>query len=352
MLSIRCLATLAVLMSALPLAAQQGGEPAAQAPTTDTVVLTNGDTLTGALTKLADGKLYLKSALLGDLEIPIDAVKDLQTAGNVTIQTSEGERFQRRIGGIENGALRLVGGEQRPQGNVPVADVTAINPEEPEIKWTGAINAGFGLSTGNTERRSANASVEAQRRSKNDRITGTAQWNYAEEKSDGAWSLTERRLEGSLQYDYFVTDCDYLLARTGALGDARANLSLRYTAGVGYGRQLFDSEDLSLSAETGINYFYEDYSDATPTNETVAARLAYNLRWEITDGLAFLQDVQYLPSTERLDDYYITKKSRVRLSFTEAMFAQLEWQLEYDSTPAIGKDRLDNRYFLSVGWAF
>ena len=322
-------------------------------PPPDQVVLKNGDHLTGTVKSMADGKLTLTSPLVGDVVIKMEDITNLITGKPITVRTRGGETLQRRVTGIEGGALQLANAEAGgPTGvSVPLADLEKINPPD-KPQWTGSIAFNFSMSDGNTERRAVGATAEAERRTEVDRLNAKGAWNYSEDKNGADWVLTQRRLSGELQYDYFLTKKLYVLAQTSALGDELANIALRFTAGAGLGYQWYDTEKFGLGTEAGPSYFRESYRDSTPDTDTVAARLAYHLKWEIADGISFLQDVAVFPSTERLSDVYLNADSRARLTLTESMFAQLQWVIDYDNTPSPGRERVDDRYLIGVGWTF
>ncbi|MEM7204261.1 MAG: DUF481 domain-containing protein [Planctomycetota bacterium] len=317
------------------------------------MTLSNGDRITGIIESTTEDKLTITSPVLGEIEVPLAEIANMVTGAPLALRTKAGETLRRDVAGIEGGSLVLVDPAAGPTGiGLALEDLEAINPPENEAAWTGSINLGLQLTDGNSERRSANASADAERRTKQDRISAKGAWNYSQERSTGDWNLTQRRLSGDLQYDYFLSDRLYLLAQTGAIGDTLANLDLRYTAGVGLGYQWLDGPPISFSTEAGVSYFSEHYRDGSPDMDTVAFRGAYSLVWEFNDDLKFLQDVVAFPGLEEIDDIYVTKDSRLQVSLTEAMFAQLQWLLNYDNTPAPGRERLDNLYLLSVGWSF
>ena len=319
----------------------------------DVVVLANGDRLTGTVGTFADGVLTFEADMVGTTKIPVANITDLTTAGAVTLVTVRGERYKRRITGWKGGQVLL-------EGDAPAlltGDLTAINPPpKPAEKWTGTVNIGASLITGNTERRSATASVKAVHRSEIDRITGEFSWDYAEDKdtvTPGAtWELTQRRTRGAMQYDYFTTEKSYLLATTEALGDTQADIDLRWSAGVGAGYQWYETDDFTFSTEAGLSYVDETYRSTNAGVNYVAARAAYKLGWQVRDGLEFLQDVIVTPSLEEKRDVTATKISRLQMSLTESMFTEFRWELDYDNTPAATRDRLDHRFFLTLGWTF
>ena len=188
----------------------------------DRVTLSSGDVLTGKVEAMANDKLTLESPDLGKVVVPMDKVYNLSTASPVWLLTKQGEELRRRIAGIEDGELKMgSGGQGAPKIlSISLANLEQINPPPtPPVKWTGSFKLAGNLMSGNTERRSAGLSFQAERRSKTDRITTYGSWDYADEKSSpGAWNLTQRRAGMGLQYDYFLDQRWYSLATTSALG--------------------------------------------------------------------------------------------------------------------------------------
>lgn len=323
-------------------------------PEPDRIVLTNGDQLSGTVKAMADGNVTLESPLLGEVTVPLSAIADLRTAGTVVLLTTDGETLQRQIIGMRDGELLLAGPEVPAAPSLPVARLDQINPPEaPAPAWTGAFNFGGTVSTGNTEIRGAALSLDAKRRSEIDRMTFQGSWNYQEDKQGGAWNLTQRRIGGGMQYDYFLGDeSSYLLGAAAAESDTFQDIQLRFTAGAGYGYQWVEREDLSFNTEVALNYFSQEFRTATPTESYMALRLAENLDWEMATGFRLLHAFSYLPSLESIDDYFLRSDARLRFTMTENLFTQIQWVLEYNSTPSPGFKNADNRYFLSVGWSF
>ncbi len=219
--------------------------------------------------------------------------------------------------------------------------------------WSGTVNVGATLAEGNTDRRTAHAAAEAIRRGEKDRITLSAQWNYADEQNPTTKvnRITQRRTRGAGKYDYFLSEKLYTFASISAEADKFADLDLRLITSVGAGYQFIEEEDLKLGAEVGLAYYQENRSTGADV-EYPAATLSYALEWQATETVTFLQDVNAVPSLEDGDDIYLRKDSRARVTLTEKMFAQLQWILDYDNTPAPGLRRVDNLFLITVGWEF
>jgi putative salt-induced outer membrane protein YdiY len=328
--------------------------PVAAAAAQDTIRLRNGNELTGTIKSMAKGELKLDTPMLGEVTVPMANVANLTSSGDVTLLTTGGERYRRRILGLEGDRLLLSDEAGALGGPLALDQLAELNPDESPAEWTVGINVGGVFLSGNTERRAVNAGLDAERRTQDDRITVRGRWDYAEDKlAPGVWNLSQRRTYGGMKYDYFFAPRWYVWGNVSAEGDTKADLDLRLTAGSGIGHQLVDRETFKLAVELGPSYLYEDYRTATtPTTETVAGRAAYTLHWDITDKVRFLQFVEGFVSLEDGDDSFVRKDSRLQTKLTENMVGQLQWILLWDNTPAPGNDRVDHNVNASLGWTF
>lgn len=326
----------------------------------DKVTLTNGDVITGKILAMAEGKVTIKSPVLDEVTVAIADVTDMVTGETVTLQTKEGQLWERRIVGIENASFRLAGGDTDA---LPVASLGMINPpEKEEPKWTGALKLTALYTSGNTRRESVGLLFDASRTTETDRITVDAIWQYGTDKDVdrtppatnlGDTTLTQRRAGGGAKYDYFLSNRWYALGTTRALGDTLAGLKLRFTAGVGAGYTIIDDGKTLLLTEAGLSYYSEDYRDATQaTEETMSLRIAYRLEHRFSEDTKLLHRVELFQSVEDSDDRYLQAVTELTTSLTDSMVASIAHTLDYDNTPAQFRDNADNRVMLTVGWSF
>jgi putative salt-induced outer membrane protein YdiY len=298
---------------------------------------------------MADGKVTITSPLLGDITVPMTSISDLATKDQVELLTVNGETFKRRITGIEGGKLRL-------DGDLPslgTESLAKINPPPfVEPKWVGTVTVGGALTEGNTQRRSMGAAAEASRRTAVDRTTADASWDYADDKATGTWVLNQRRAGAGLKYDYFLTKRMYTYATTRVLSDTFADLALRFTGGVGLGTTLIENDTTTLLAEAGLSYVSEEYRSATPSQDYVAARIAYKFSHIVNERTKLLHSVEALPSLEDPDDIFVQVKAEIVTNLGGSMIGSLGWTMDYDNTPSPGFERDDHRVLLSIGWSF
>ncbi len=223
----------------------------------------------------------------------------------------------------------------------------AVSEEEPvEPKWTGTVTLGTGWVDGNTKSESINGTADAEYRRERDRTTLGALYAYKEEFG----IRTEDKYGASGQYDYFFDEKTYVLGQLSYDTDTIARLRRRITLGTGVGHQFREDETLKLNAEAGLSYVDEEFR--TSDSDFTAARVAYNLTWFIAEGWEASHSLSVFPAVDDLDDYYLTSDARLKANLTERMFAQLQYLMDHDETPAAGAEETDHKVTLSLGWGF
>ena len=319
----------------------------------DTVILKNGDRITGKVLNLAGGKLILQTDAAGKVSLEWSKVKSLSTSSPLKLVLKDGTTVNRRIVTAKDGTLVLEGGDLGLPA-IPFSMVSSINPpKEPPVKWTGNVNLGATKTAGNSNNTSVSATMDAVRRSAIDRFTFGAGWLYTEQKDQDTKekTITERRVFAGVKYDYFISDRWYLNANTKAEGSKASDLDLRYTIAAGVGYQFYEEPDFTLNGELGLGYFYEKFKGESGEDH-VTFRAASNLGWRITSDIGYSHLIEWYPSTEKFRDMLIHYDGRLTASLTRSMFLQFQLLWDWDSTPAKGQRRSDTTYILSIGWSF
>src|SRR5437667_12154096 len=173
----------------------------------DQIVLTNGDRLTGTITKSDDKMLVIKTEFAGDVTV-VQEIHSMQALHLVT----RGEKTLVGTVTTSDGNL-VVGTATSGTVNVPKADVTALRNEEEQAAyekslhptllhgWAGGANVGFALTRGNSETKNLALAFTADRKTQHDEITMYANNAYASNDAAGAVpSVTANTTQGGARY--------------------------------------------------------------------------------------------------------------------------------------------------------
>jgi hypothetical protein len=155
----------------------------------DEVLFNNGDRLTGTVLSADGGKLKIKTKIAGEVTVDLKDVKTFTTDEPIEVRTKSGEV----VTGVATtqpseeaaGTVAIApsaGAEAAPttMPSIPLADVKYLNFNQ---KWTGAVVAGALFARGNTYADQVNVGFDAQRRTIDDRLTFTGQYNFGRERN-------------------------------------------------------------------------------------------------------------------------------------------------------------------------
>jgi putative salt-induced outer membrane protein YdiY len=323
------------------------------------IELTDQSLIYGEITDMHDGVVYVTTALMGDVVIPLESIALLESDQEIEVLTRDQNT-------LSLSALRIVDGELvlEDEGRLGVDQLDVANPEDWEAgrgyHTTGRVTSAVEFSRGNTETDQLNLDMETILESRRDRVTLRA--DYEETSSiirsteDGGVTKTESQATADNwqvigKYDYFLTDPrNYIGMNLGFTADKFADVKRRSYFGPYYGRKLLSRDGLKLDAELGISYVDTDFLVSEDNDYT---GMNINLTGETTffDGtlkLYFRQiNIVNLSSMEK--SIYRTTFG-LRFPLLLGLEAAAEATADYDGGAAEGKEKLDETLKFRIGY--
>lgn len=296
----------------------------------DDVRLKNGDRYSGTVGSLAGGTLTFKTPH-GDLAIPWGEVAGLTVAEAIVVTGIDGTETP------------------SPGGEIDVAATAALARPEPALVVTGGAGAGLVDTGGNTDVNSLRLDGEVVLRARENRYTFSGAVNRAEDRG----LETARNWTSSVRYDRFLSERLFVNANTILTNDAFRDLDLRTAIGVGLGYQVADTPMLKLSVDGGFGYVNEDF-DTAPDDSYGALREAGKLDVFVTGGdrvVLFHQHDGYFGVTGD-DNLFVKTQNGVRFGLVAGFVTTLQLDLDYDRSPAPGRQNTDRTFALTFGYRF
>ena len=321
----------------------------------DEVYFKNGDHLSGQIVRLTDGKLVLKSSVVGEVTVNLADVKTFSSEGPLEIHLKDGTVLHQPIVPAEPNEFAVKPGQPLEAQSFPLANVASINPP-PAVKpkWTGSVSGAVSATTGNTETSSIAGSFSLARRTEQDRTTlqGDIARTSQTDPDSGERRTTEDwwRLLG--QYDYFFSKKFFVFGNGRYEKDGIARLDRRVVVGGGGGYQWIENETTALSTNLGLASLFEKYEDEPESNNLLSMQAGYAFSQSLWKNTKFLNDLTWYPSFDDFSDFFLTTTAEVRTTLTKSMFANFKVIFNYDATPAADREKTDVKYLLGVGLNF
>jgi len=245
----------------------------------DTVLLKNGDHLTGTVTQLAGGKLTVTTSYAGALTITWDEVSSVKLDKPLLLPLEDK---------VDGKKLEIVGIERTPDGfsvttsaglqPVPAASLTALRTAAAQQAyeaalhpnwahgWAGSANVSFAFSSGNSETTAVGTGVNFARPTRTDKTSLYYNTIYSH---DGILNATTAEATNSgARYDHNLGRKVFSFATLDFQANALQNLNLREVAGGGIGFHAINVPREQLDFFAGAVYTHESYSASTTSTTT------------------------------------------------------------------------------------
>ncbi|MCL5879141.1 MAG: DUF481 domain-containing protein [Deltaproteobacteria bacterium] len=316
-----------------------------QAVCADTVVLKNGDTITGKITGGSKGSLVIFTDYSSPITVKTNTISKITMTEPLNVQMKNGTSVKGTFAVGNNGNLEIQTGQGVSPSTLNWDQIRALNP--PPSTVTGSVTAGANTQNGNAHVLSASIGANVLWKSTWDNAGLRFLYNYAQ--SEGVMSA--RNVFGSAKYEHLFTDAFYGYADVEMLSDKFRDLRLRTAEGPGVGYQLWSTPSATLSVEAGYSYFTEDHFVGTDGSWSTL-RAAGTFLWALGKMVSFSE---YFVMYDRLDkkDNYTTRNEA---SLTSALAGNLALKvsniIEYNRTPPPGIYRMDIFWILGVQYTF
>ncbi len=326
-------AMLVVALSAVSTAAAQ-----------QTLVLNNGDRLTGELTAISGSDWVFKLAG-GEIKVPTTDISSFSATEPIGVRLADGSVVAATVTTAGNQLqLTLTDGTSRtiaPADLAAVGDpgnLAALRPLEiglfkPFSKFWGATVAfGFSNNSGNSTSRGVAFSFDIERRSPKDRqvIKGGLSREFAPGAS-GDLETTVEKYYGSLRLDVFLVSRLFAFGFAGYDRDQFQDLDLRqnYNLGLGYQVVETDKTDLRFYGSGGVRL--EEYTSGGNSSTSILG-LGGGYKQKL-GPIVFDWTVAYTPSLEDGADYRVVSDASLTTTIFEGLGFRIGSRNEYNNKP-------------------
>ena len=251
-------------------------------PKTDVVTLSNGDRITGEVTKLDRGRLEFKTDDAGTIEIEWDNVARLEASRQFDIGLSDGRRLLGSLGPTTVTVRMLRIATVDMEESIPMLDVTSLAPIGARFwaKLDGSINAGFSYTrSSGIAQTTLNSDTEFRRPAFVARFSASA--TLTENDDD-----EERDDRANIDLSYIRYRGNRWFVAAGGTMETNESLGLllRTQGGATVGQRLVNTNSSQLELSGGMVVNEERGVDTEPTAEPRSALQLQNVALFVRRG--------------------------------------------------------------------
>lgn len=325
----------------------------------DTVVLKNGDRLTGTAVKLEGGKLTFKTAYADAIAIAWDQVTSLTTSQPFVLPTP---RENLAVTSIERTDKGLV--VATPNGPVTLDPATLTVLRSPADQkayeaslhpnwahaWAGAANVSLALARGNSDTTTFGAGLNAARSTRTDKTMLYLNTLYSE-NANSVPSTSANATGGGLRYDHNLNPRLFAFGTGDFSSNALQDLDFRSILGGGFGWHASKNSRQTFDVLGGLVWTHENYSANASGPATVNSFAALDLGQQYTRKIGaaslFTEQAYIYPDLSTLSQYQFTLTSAFSTKIGKMFNWVTSFSDSYTSFPPPGT--LSNDVILTTG---
>src|SRR6202522_2319569 len=287
----------------------------ASAARADTVMLKNGDRLTGTV-EVSDGKdVTLKTDFAGEIKIQWYAVQELKTDKPVYVVTPDKQTVSGTVS--TDGTNLVIQTANNATVQVPLAQVTVVRSFDVETAyekslhpsliegWKGGVNLGFAVARGNSETTNLTTGFNADRKTLNDEVTFYESSLYSTNDLPGGGVIANSILGGA-KYDRNFTKRMFVFVSADYAHDALQDLNLRQIYSGGLGVHILNTPNTTLDFLAGANYTRETYGGGGAVNvdrDLAGITLGENFMHKFGKSTTFTEVFYFYPDLSDTSEY-------------------------------------------------
>lgn len=291
---------------------------AVQSASADSLILKNGDHLTGTITAMDAQGITLKTDAAGEIKIKWSAVQGLTSDTPFYVATPEKQTVRGTV--ALEGSNLVVHTSTAGDVTVPVDQITVVRTESdqqayekslhPSLlnNWVGRANIGLALARGNSDTTNLNTAVTAERKTRSDAILFAASSVYSTSgtsTSGAPGGVTANEILGSVAYRRNIVNSLFVFVRGDFTHDELQDLTLRsiYTGGLGF--HAINTPNTILDILFGMNYTRETYSSSALNvgRNLPGATAGENFMHKFGAGTVFTESFDFYPDLSDLNQY-------------------------------------------------
>ena len=342
MTSIRCLA-LATLL-ALPFSA-------AHAVKTDTVVLVNGNAVTGEIKSLEFGSLKYSTDSMGTVGIDWEDIVALSSNQALQVEVTSGQRY---FGSLQTTGERFHVLVKTASEDIvlPTHEIVRITPIETAEKFWQRLDGSFSLgmqTQKSTEVTTSNVAADVSYRTRR-YLVGLRLNSSVTDQPDV--DVSARQNVGT-NYQRFLPNRWFTDWFTSWEKNDELGIQNRLSAGGAIGRYVVQTNKNQLSLTLGAQAAREQFTGQDPGETKGEGRIEIRyLRRNLTPESSLRFTTQIYPLLENISDYRAETDLTWRHEFIEDLFLDLTLGHSYQSEPPTDAEKSDYVFTTSLGYSF
>ncbi len=327
----------------------------------DSIVLSNGDRVTGQVTDSTDGKMTVKSELMGDVVIDIKDIVSIETDEPLPTTFADGEKVVGKIA-TEGEQVKITRDNQSQVTRTlsaleGIRDADNQQAYERELErqrnpgwldfWSIEAELGVAAAKGNADTTTINSGALVRRTTGFDRTTLVFEQIYSTQRTTEAFGTIANAISGGVRYERNISTG--LFVYTGASFDIDEfqDLDLRTVLGGGLGWHVIRSDRHTWDVGGGGNWNREKFSTGLLRNSG-EVNFYEESDHKLTRALRAYHGFYFFPNLSERGEYRFRVRAGVDFNLNSHLALTIVLSDKFLSNPLPGNKRNDLMYSTGI----
>jgi putative salt-induced outer membrane protein YdiY len=317
----------------------------------DQLTLKNGDRVTGKIVKTDGDKLVVATDLLGNVSVDLAAISNITTDQPLYVTLADGRTV--------SGTFATSG--DKVEVRAPNATVVSINRSDIRVirsqaeyaayqdslnpgwleGWSGGIDAGLALTSGNSDTTNIAIGLAATRETSNDKTTIYAASIYNRDSTSGESRTIANTVRGGVRYDRDINRKFFGYGFTDLEHNGLQDLTLRFVLGGGIGYRAIRNERTELDLLGGLAWNREFFKGDFNDRSTAEVQVGQTLSHRFSPRVSLKEQLYFFPNLTEGGEYRINFDASLITDITRRIGWQLTLSNRYLSNPPPGLEKND-----------
>jgi putative salt-induced outer membrane protein YdiY len=314
------------------------------------IFMKNGDVITADIKKIWDEDVTIEPAYADEFTIDLDAIDHFESDREFDIELADGRESKAMLidGGGGTQVLRIDGTTLE----VPVMQLAELDEPEDDFDWDSNLDLNSVVNTGNTDNVSATLQFKTNLKTGDHRHIGG--FLFTREEQNGETVKEQDRADYS--YNWSFRDPWFLGLNIAAERDPVRDLNYRATLGGGIGYNFWDDASRFFQLQAIAGHLTEDFDsediDGLESNDSAIAGWIVRFRYRLIKDLTIFHDHTATTNVSGRSNNVFQSQTGVRYEITDLLYANFQFDFDYESAPSAGNKSTDTTTLLGLGLEF
>ncbi len=312
----------------------------------DQLVMKNGDVITGSISKISEGDVYIEPSYADEFAVSLSEVASISADKVFEVEMEDGSEVTAQFAGTSESGEQVLLVDGSPT-SVALGDLAEA--EEPEEWYDRVSHVDFNttVNSGNTDSR--NALIFADTRLRLGDHRHLADLTIRRDETDGV--RTKKQDLFRYEYNWMFNEPWYTGVTATYERDPIRDLDHRYSIAAIVGRDLLDNAHQFMTFSAGLGYSEEKIAGVAESGAVAVWRLIYEHDF-LGGDLSFFHNDTITYQLYDVNNTILKTNTGFRYDIIDDVYASVSLRYDYETDPAAGAENEDTTLVIGVGAEF